>query len=320
MAVPRQRPMQQLLAQIVDEGLSREQKSLPSYLFYDEEGSRLFEEITRLSEYYLTACEAEILQASASEIVSQVGQDVLLIEFGSGSSKKTRLVIEALIAKQQQLTYVPIDISAEFLNETAKTLEQTYARLTVKPLTMEYGAAMEALPSHTGPRLFLFLGSNIGNFEKEEAVSFLTNLRKRMHPADRLQLGLDLAKDRSIVEPAYNDSEGVTETFNKNVLKRINLELGGQFELDCFEHRAPYIEEEMRIEMRLVSRRNQVVSIGALNKSFAFRAGEFIHTENSHKYKLEQFETLAQQSGLAVCGAWYDSRHWFAELLLKPIS
>ena len=234
------------LAGIVDEGLSREQKALPSYLFYDDTGSPLFEKITGLPEYYLTACETNILENKADEIVARVGDDVLLIEFGSGSSVKTRLIIEAILRRQPSLIYAPIDISAHFLERTAKKLQAAYPNLTVQPIAKDTTTRCWLFQRTTGRAFFLFLGSNIGNFEPEEAVQFLASLRAQIEPEDRLQMGLDLAKDPTIIEPAYNDSEGVTEAYNKNILARINRELGGSFDLDSFdagsfrEGREPY--------------------------------------------------------------------------------
>lgn len=305
---------------LVASGLSGSQKSLPCRLFYDPIGSQLFERICALPEYYLTRTEHRILENHAAEIVAAAGDDVALIEFGSGSSCKTRLLIEALLAWQRHLHYVPIDISREFLRESALALQSDYEGLAITAIAAEYDDSLAALPEHHGPRLFLFLGSNIGNFTREEAAGFLERIARRMQPQDRLLVGIDLMKDVRLIEAAYNDSLGVTAAFNKNILARINREMDADFDLDQFEHHAPFVEREARIEMRLVSRRRQTVRLPAEGLQVHFEAGESIHTENSHKYTLGGFGALCAAVGLDIQQTWQDERAWFAEVLLRPSS
>ncbi len=310
----------QTLAEVVLEGLSAPQKRLPCRFFYDLEGSHLFERICELPEYYLTRTERSILTRCAPEMIAAAGDDLAIVELGSGSSVKTRLLLEAALRRQPRLHYAAIDISADFLLHSATALTAEYPRLDVTAITAEYGDGIGAAPAHDGPRLFLFLGSNIGNFAKDEAQAFLRQIRAVMQPQDRLLVGIDLVKDRGVIEAAYNDSAGVTELFNKNLLRRVNQELGGNFSLGCFRHEAPFIEtgEESRIEMRLASRREQAVSVEALDREFHFGEGEYILTEYSHKYTPDGFAALAHGAHLTPTRTWTDPREWFAVVLLRP--
>jgi L-histidine N-alpha-methyltransferase len=306
------------LCQVVDEGLSQPQKTLPCRYFYDSAGSRLFEQICRLPEYYLTRTEQAILERRGGDMLEAAGQNLALIEFGSGSSYKTRILLAAALARQPALHYVPIDISTDFLRSSAETLLEEYDRLDITAVAGEYRDGIESLPAHGGPRLILFLGSNIGNFEAAEAVDFLAAIRHRMEAGDRILIGVDLVKDRSVLQAAYNDSQGITAEFNKNLLHRINHELGGDFHVAAYHHDAPFIESRSRIEMRLVSHSEQLVHVRATDRAYRFRAGEFIHTENSHKYTLDGFAELCGRAGLGIQERWLDSREWFAVMLLRP--
>jgi L-histidine N-alpha-methyltransferase len=308
------------LCQIVDEGLSLPQKTLPCRYFYDTAGSRLFEQICRLPEYYLTRTEQAILERHAIDMLVAAGDGLAMVEFGSGSSYKTRILMNAALARQRSLHYIPIDISTAFLRESAETLLEEYGQISVTAIAGEYRDGIEVLPAHDGPRLILFLGSNVGNFEADEAVAFLAAIRSRMEPHDRILIGVDLVKDRAILHAAYNDSRGITAEFNKNLLHRINGELGGDFHIASFEHTAPFVEERSRIEMRLVSRSAQTVRIRATDHEYAFAAGEFIHTENSHKYTVDGFAGLCSRAGLGVQEQWLDGREWFGVLLLQPMN
>jgi dimethylhistidine N-methyltransferase len=301
----------------VRDGLARRAKQLPCRFFYDSTGSRLFEAICTLPEYYPTRTEESILREHAEDIVAAVGQDVALSEFGSGSSAKTRILIEALLAHQERLVYVPIDISVEFLKERAHALLRQYQRLWLTAIGAEYDAAIPHLPRHHGPRLILFLGSNIGNMEDREVRAFLGRVAAEMQARDRLLVGFDRLKDPRVIESAYNDPAGVTAAFNKNLLARINRELMGEFDLAEFDHAAPFVAEKGRVEMRLVSCRAQRVRVGALDAVFGFSQGESIHTENSHKYALASFEQLCHAAGLGVAELWTDRREWFALALLR---
>ncbi len=285
------RPQQrtQTFMEAVREGLSRSPKTLPCRFFYDDAGSALFERICALPEYYPTRTERAILEGSAPVMIAAAGNNIALIELGSGSSAKTRLLIEAALAWQPELHYVPIDISADFLRASAETLMREYDRLSVTAIAAEYSDGIAALPAHDGPRLLLFLGSNIGNFNENEATQFLQRLRRAMQPDDRILIGVDLVKEGHILEAAYDDAAGVTAAFNKNLLARINRELGGRFALDQWEHRASFVEEASRIEMWLTSKKTQKVPIAALDSDFCFAEGEGIHTENSHKYTPDRF-------------------------------
>ena len=299
-------------------------KQLPCRFFYDEAGSELFERICDLPEYYPTRTERAILARHAHDIIhtaheAETNAPLALIEFGSGSSYKTRLLIEAAMDQQDTTTYVPIDISGDFLHASCLSLLQDYPSLAVTGLAAEYSESLRVLPDPDGPRLFLFLGSNIGNFEQDEACAFLAGLRAAMLPNDRLLIGVDLVKDIAVLEAAYNDAAGVTGEFNKNLLRRINRELIGDFDLDGFAHHAPFVQEHARIEMHLVSKFDQTVNLNELDLRFDFAAGEIVHTENSHKYTLESFARLCAPAGLEIQARWTDENNWFAELLLRPI-
>ncbi len=316
---PPRRP-QETFAAAVESGLSLTEKTLPSRFFYDTRGSQLFELITDLPEYYLTRTERALLEDYAPEIVGAVGDAATLVEFGSGSGCKTRLLLAAFLARQPALHYVPIDISRDFLRSSARALLTDYEGLSITAIAAEYNDGLDALPPRDGPRLLIFLGSNIGNFTPEEAQSFLARIRSRMNETDRLLVGMDLAKNRAELEAAYNDAQGVTEAFNKNLLARINRELDGAFDLDAFAHCAPFDEAQSRIEMRLVSRVAQDVPIRALARTFHFAAGESVHTENSYKYTPARFATLAERAGLQTAQSWVDSKERFALALLRAPS
>lgn len=306
------------LCRAVTEGLVETPKALATQFLYDREGSELFEKITELPEYYPTRTERAILERHADEIVEAAGGNFTLIEFGSGSSTKTRLLIEAALRRQAQLRYTPIDISFDFLKASSRILLNDYAKLGIEAIGAEYFDAAERLPDADGPRLILFLGSNIGNLTRAEAVDFLSRIRRRMKPEDRMLVGIDLVKERAILEAAYNDAQGITAAFNRNLLKRINRELDGHFDLNCFRHHAPYDEREARIEMRLYSAGEQHVDVEAIGRTFDFADGEFIHTEWSHKYTPDTFATLCAPADLAIDHLWTDARDWFGLAMLRP--
>lgn len=298
-------------------GLSSKEKSLPSRFFYDEEGSRLFEKITDLPEYYPTRTECAILGLHAGDIVRQADARAL-IELGSGSSLKTRMLIAAALSLGPA-SYTPIDISVDFLRESAAALQKDFPNLSVEAIAGEYFDALGSIEPSDANRLFLFLGSNIGNFDPVEADALLRAIRQRMKPSDRLLVGLDLLKDRAIIRAAYNDAAGVTAAFNKNLLGRINRELGGEFDLESFAHEAIFDETRQAIEMRLVSLVDQTVAVKELGRSFSFAKGETIHTEWSHKYSFDAFTERACRSGLRVVESWRDPKDWYALCLLNPI-
>ena len=310
---------QELLRETVLRGLRASPKSLPPRLFYDHEGSEIFEAITGLPEYYPTRTEQAILDAHAGEIVAAAGAGMTLVEFGSGSSRKTRVLIEAALERQGALHYVPIDISRAFLRESAESLLAEYAGLTVAALAGEYFDAARAVPPADGPRLVLFLGSNVGNLSRDDAVEFLCRVREGMRPHDRMLVGADMVKAPDVLRAAYNDSQGVTARFNLNVLDRLNRELGARFDLAAFRHDAPWNEAAQRIEMHLVSLGDQSVRIDDLDAEVAFADGEAIVTEWSQKYTPESFAALCAPAGLEIAQTWTDARGWFTENLLRPV-
>lgn len=317
-------PVDRLRAAFIEDaraGLTSKPKTFPPRYFYDAKGSRLFEEICGLPEYYLTRAEFEILRAHADEAVDSFQQPPALAELGSGSSVKTRLLIEALLRQHGALQYVPIDISASILEESSAALRQEYPRLEIQPVAGEYGEGFRRLSTENDrPKLILFLGSNIGNMNPDEARAFLQRMRKCMSGGDRALIGIDLRKSREILEAAYDDAAGVTAQFNMNLLERINRELGGNFNLDCFVHRAFYHSAEGRVEMHLVSLKAQRVQIEAAELEVDFEAGETIHTENSYKFTLQQINALAGASGFSVEQHWFDSGRRFSLNRLAPIS
>ena len=314
----------EMFSRVVANGLSAPQKSLPCRYFYDETGSRLFELICDLPEYYLTRTERSILEHHASQILVTAGDVSTLVEFGSGNACKTRILLDAahnLAAEHpdraRDLEYMPIDISGDFLYSAARSLLEDYPALRVTAIAAEYNDAMALLPVSSAPRLFMFMGSNIGNFAPCEAAAFLGSIRSIMGDSDRLLVGVDLYKSAAVLEPAYNDAQGVTARFNKNLLNRINREPGADFNLDQFEHHAPFVESHSRIEMRLVSTCDQHVYIKALQRRFEFFEGEYIHTENSYKYTAEALAQLASEAGLTMVDRWMDERAWFAVCLFE---
>ena len=305
-------------ARDVSAGLLGSPKSLPCRYFYDAEGSRLFEAICELPEYYLTRGEREILVERAAELSARFATDVTLVELGSGSAAKTQILIEALLRRDGMLRYVPVDISREMLEESARALLARYLDLQIVAVAGEYRDGLPHLGLPAGPRLILWLGSSIGNLERREAAAFLHQVRDAMRSEDRLLVGIDLRKDRDILVPAYDDAAGVTARFNLNLLARINRELGGRFDLTRFRHRAVYDEVDGRIEMYLVSTTAQRVTIEGLDLEVAFTGGEAIHTENSYKYSPGEIESLAEQSSLRTEAQWFDAGRRFSLNLFAP--
>jgi len=295
-------------ARDVRAGLTVSSKSLPCRYFYDRAGSRLFDEICALPEYYLPRAEREILEAHAPGLASRFGRRVTMVELGSGSAEKTRVLIDAFLARHEALRYVPVDISRTALEESAQVLLASRPALEVLAVAGDYLDGLRYLGTEgDDPKLILWLGSSIGNLERLEAAAFLRRLRGTMSPQDRLLVGIDLRKGPEVLERAYDDAQGVTARFNQNILARINRELGGHFDLDAFRHHAVYDEEIGRIEMYLVSTRTQEVRIDRLDLTVGFDAGEAIHTENSYKYSAPEIEALARGGEVRVDAQWFDS-------------
>lgn len=293
-------------------GLSRSPRSLPCKYLYDKRGSLLFDAITRLEEYYPTRAETELLHAHSGAIAERLGPRIDLVELGSGSSIKTRILLDAL---REPARYVPVDISAEHLRDTAASLMEAYPHLVIEPLVADYARPLPALalPPGASRRVVFFPGSSIGNFEPLEAVAFLSRARALAGRGGIVLLGVDIPKDASIIEPAYDDREGVTASFNLNLLVRINAELGADFDVAAFTHRAPWDAARRRVEMRLVSTRDQAVSVGG--RCFSFAAGEHIVTEHCYKHGVEDVRALARDARLAPGPVWLDpgermSMHW----------
>jgi L-histidine N-alpha-methyltransferase len=304
-------------ARDVSAGLTHQPKTLPCCYFYDREGSLLFEEICELPEYYLPRAESVILRAYAGDIVAAFPQPVTLVELGSGNAAKTRILIAQLLHQQQTLCYVPVDICRTVLEESSRELLKEFAGLEIVAVAGEYQEGLRHLNTPRGsPKLILWLGSNVGNFERAEAAKFLRRVGETMTAEDRLLVGIDLHKERRVLEQAYDDTQGITAQFNRNLLARINRELGGHFDLDTFRHRATYNEDLGRIEMYLVSTRSQQVRIDQLNLEVRFEASEAIHTENSYKYTQEQIDALAADAGLGLQRQWLDEQRRFSVNLL----
>ncbi len=308
-------------AEEVERGLTAPRKTLPCRFLYDEAGSELFEEICALPEYYVTRAEREILESSSDQIAARFSSPLTLAELGSGSSAKTRLLIEAFLRRLGGLRYVPVDISRSMLEESSLALLGRYEGLEIRAIASEYREGLRQVRAETGrQKLIAWLGSNIGNFERGAASQFLRSMREALAHEDRLLVGIDLRKDRGVLERAYDDAQGVTARFNLNLLERINRELGGDFRVGDFAHRAVYDEVEGRVSMFLESRRRQTASIEDLGLQVEFRAGERIHTENSHKYDVEEIDALTASAGLRVECRWLDSGGRFSLNLLAPSS
>jgi dimethylhistidine N-methyltransferase len=283
-------------------GLTKKPKSLPPKYFYDHAGSALFDRITRLPEYYPTRSELGLIEKRAPEMASLLPPGAALLEFGSGSSRKARILLRAAANIE---AYVPIDISGDFLREDAARLHRDFPHLAIHPVAADFTIMTEP-PAEIAnrPRAGFFPGSTIGNFEPHDAAAFLRRAGRILGPNSVFLVGVDLAKAPDILYRAYNDAEGVTAKFNLNLLTRINRELGANFNLDAFEHHAFYNVDKCRIEMHLASTKRQKVRIGEVTVDF--RAGETIHTENSYKYSIDSFQALADGSGWSPLQVWTD--------------
>jgi dimethylhistidine N-methyltransferase len=295
----------------VRDGLLRRRKSLPPWLFYDDRGSALFEEITALPEYYLTRTERAILEHDAEAMVSAAGPPLEIVELGAGSAAKTELLLKALLRQQPRVTYVPVDVSPAALS-AARARLRPLRRVVVQPILARYPEGLLLpRPPEGQRRLVLFLGSNIGNYDPPAARALLSAVGRALRPGDALLLGADLRKAAGVLLPAYDDAQGVTARFNKNVLVRLNRDLGADFDPDSFRHVARWNAGRLRVEMHLESTREQRVALGTLGIAVRFARGERIHTESSYKLTPARIRQLLADAGFRAEATFYDPRRWF---------
>lgn len=303
------------IATAVREGLSTRPRRLPPWLFYDEAGSLLFERITELPEYYLTRTERGILAAHASEMTARAaeGSQLRIVELGAGSADKTRLLLSAAVAEQGSVLYEPVDVSATALEAARARILREIPGVTVAPRVMDYVHGLDLDGEGPGERrLVLYIGSSIGNFDPEDAARLLGRVRKALRPGDGLLLGVDLVKEIPTLLAAYDDKAGVTAEFNLNLLVRLNRELGANFNLRAFRHKAVWDPVHSRMEMYLESLSAQKVEIRALGLGVEFATGERVHTENSYKYAPGQAERMLENAGFSSAGSWTDAKGWFS--------
>jgi L-histidine Nalpha-methyltransferase len=308
------------VATAVRDGLASTPKRLPPWLFYDEAGSRLFDQITELPEYYLTRTERAILTSDAGAIVARAaaGQRLRVTELGAGSADKTRLLLAAAVRRQGPVIYEPVDVSATALEDAQERLERELPDVLFAPQVMDYTDGLELeQPTPDERRLVLYIGSSIGNFEPEDSARLLRGVRAALRPGDALLLGVDLVKSADLLLAAYDDAEGVTATFNGNLLVRLNRELGADFDLSGFAHRAVWNATASRMEIYLASTKAQSVRIHALDMTVQFGRSECIHTENSYKYQPGQAESMLVDAGFNPNMTWNDRRGWFAVCLAR---
>jgi L-histidine N-alpha-methyltransferase len=304
------------MAADVRAGLTRPFKELSPRYFYDERGSALFERITELEEYYQTRCERAILEDKSREICEAANRPASLIELGSGSARKTQVLLDAMRSAGCLETYCPVDISEEITRETAKRIATEYEGINVRGLVCDFEFDLERVPVE-GPRVIALLGGTIGNFAPHQRASFLRRIANLLGPEDRFLLGTDLVKDREAVESAYNDSAGVTAEFNKNVLTVLNRELGANFDVDAFEHVARWDPENLWVDIRLRSLDNQVVNVSALDMLVPFGAGEEMRTEISTKFLRTGLEGIYEEAGLELTDWWADPDDLYALSLAR---
>ena len=306
-------------AQEISNSLSKSQKHISPKFFYDKKGSKIFDEICTLPEYYPYDSETEILKSIETDLLQHILDEFHLVELGSGSSVKTRILIDILFKSQKYIEYFPIDIS-EILDHSAKQLCKDYENLKVTGVVDTFENGLDFIEHYDNkPNLITFLGSSFGNFNKIDGMEFLRKISSVMKLNDLFLIGLDLKKDPKILYNAYNDSQKITAKFNLNILQRINDELDGDFKLDSFKHQAVYNEEKGRVEMYLRSLENQQVSIPKADLSISLSKDELIHTENSYKFSTEQIQSFLEESNFEQLEIWFDSRKYFALILAKKI-
>jgi len=307
----------------ISKGLFKKPKSISSKFFYNDKGDALFQEIMNLEEYYLTDCELEIFKTKKDAILEAITKDedqdkeaFNLIEFGAGDGSKTKLLIDHFLSQKIDFTYHPVDISAHVLAELEQDLSNEFPDLEIHPVNKEYFEAIDYLSSlNDRKNIILFLGSNIGNFDKWSIDNFFSSLSNSCAKGDQLLIGVDLKKDPSVILNAYSDSEGITEQFNLNLLERANQELGANFNLENFKHYASYNPENGEARSYIISLVDQKVFIKSINKSVSFLRSEFIHTEISKKYNLSELEHLASSHNMSVDQHFTDSKKYFVDTL-----
>ncbi|HEY9048488.1 MAG TPA: L-histidine N(alpha)-methyltransferase [Ohtaekwangia sp.] len=309
------------VARAVKEGFAKIPKRLPSWLFYDEAGDKIFQAIMRMPEYYLTPCEYEILQANKDKLYQRFttdGSAFDLIELGAGDGLKTEILLRHFQSKEAAFRYLPVDVSSTALSSLTHRLADIFPKLAIQPVNKQYNEAIRTLyEEDLNRKVFLFLGANIGNFQVHEAENFVTMIASGMHPDDQLLIGFDLKKDPRLVQAAYDDPHGITRNFNMNLLIRLNRELGAQFQLDQFRHYPYYDPESGMTKSYLVSLRAQDVYIEAFQSAIHFDRWEVIHTEVSQKYDIPMIEKIASVSGLEITDVLYDCKHYFCDVLFK---
>jgi dimethylhistidine N-methyltransferase len=309
-------PKQDDFATEISYGLTRKEKFIPSKYFYDANGSRLFEEICDLEEYYLTKKELEILSTIKDEMPKYFSRHSSVVELGSGSSIKTRHLFESLLENHSHVRYYPIDIS-DIVLESSERLQDEFVNLHITGIIDQYEAGLKLLKNLDDAKIIVFFGSSFGNFDHTAGLKFLNSIRNCMKKDDLFLLGIDLVKDTHVLERAYDDSKGVTKNFNLNLLKRINAELGGNFNLEKFEHRAFFNEQENRIEMHLESKVSQQVYLENVDLQINLEKGELIRTEYSYKYTIRQIKQIANASGFKINKIWQDKQKYFALILFS---
>ena len=292
-------------------GLMARRKTLPCKLFYDDRGSALFEEITRLPEYYLTRMELEILRDRGKEIALAAGSPVSVVELGAGTATKTGTLVRAFARRQMRVKYFPVDISPAALAEAKRRIREECPGVVIRPVIADFSNGFGFLQNIPGRKIVLYLGSSIGNFDWHAATAMLRKVRDRLNSGDALLLGTDMVKSPEILVPAYNDAQGVTAQFDKNILMRLNREFDANFDLDSFRHVAEWNPLRSRMEIYLESTRAQAVTLRTTGLIVKFAAGERIHTENSYKYTEQMVETMLCVSGFKLEKTWYDRRKWF---------
>lgn len=307
----------------VVEGLKAEKKHISSRYFYDAIGDKLFQSIMKLPEYYLTNSEFEVLSGQAKDILESLGSGEKtfdLVEFGAGDGFKTKILIEKLLEAGAHMRYLPIDISADVLAGLKSDFAMRFPNLEIHPENAEYFEAVERInTTSSNPKLVLFLGSSIGNFNKEQASEFLKLLHTKLRSGDRVLIGFDLMKDPKVILSAYNDSQGVTSAFNLNLLTRINRELNADFQIEAFTHFPFYDPETGYAKSFLVSQKKQDVYIGKADCMFHFESGEVIHTEVSKKFSISEIESLVGVAGFNLMNHFFDCRHYYVNTLFEKI-